>query len=59
VEGAAMGNAIIQGIAMGKIKDIQAGRTLVRNSCQVKKYKPGGAISGIPDRYSLYIKLKK
>jgi rhamnulokinase len=58
VEGAAMGNIIIQGIAMGRIKDLQEGRKLVKNSCQVKKYIPGGDISGILDRYSLYLKLK-
>ena len=58
VEGAAMGNIIIQGIAMGRIKDLQAGRKLVKSSCQVKKYIPGGDISGILDRYSLYLKLK-
>jgi rhamnulokinase len=58
VEGAAMGNIIIQGIAMGRIKDLQAGRKLVKSSCQVKKYKPGGDTSGILDRYSLYLKLK-
>jgi len=58
VEGATMGNIIIQGIAMGRIKDLQAGRKVVKNSCQVKKYNPGGAIPGILDRYSLYLKLK-
>lgn len=58
VEGAAMGNVIIQGIAMGRIKDLQAGRKLVKSSCQVKKYNPGGDISGILDRYSLYLRLK-
>jgi rhamnulokinase len=58
VEGAAMGNIIIQGIAMGRIKDLQEGRKLVKNSCQVKKYIPGRDTSGILDRYSLYLKLK-
>ncbi|RLD69762.1 MAG: rhamnulokinase [Bacteroidetes bacterium] len=58
VEGAAMGNIIIQGIAMGRIKDLQAGRKLVKSFCQVKEYIPGGDISGILDRYSLYLKLK-
>ena len=58
VEGAAMGNVLIQGIAMGKIADLQAGRALVKKSCQVKRYRPGGAVSGAKDRYSLYLKLK-
>ena len=58
VEGAAMGNVLIQGIAMGKIENLQAGRDLVKRSCQVKRYQPGGVISGAKDRYSLYLKLK-
>jgi len=58
VEGAAMGNVLIQGIAMGKIEDLQAGRDLVKRSCQLKRYQPGGVISGAKDRYSLYLKLK-
>jgi hypothetical protein len=58
VEGAAMGNVIIQGIAMGKIANLQAGRKLVKESCKVKRYKPGGVVSGAKDRYSLYLKLK-
>jgi rhamnulokinase len=58
VEGAAMGNVLIQGIAMGKIEDLQAGRDLVKRSCQVKRYQPGGVISGAKERYSLYLKLK-
>ena len=58
VEGATMGNVIIQGIAMGKIANLQAGRELVKRSCQVKRYQPGGVVSGAKDRYSLYLKLK-
>jgi rhamnulokinase len=58
VEGATMGNIIIQGIAMGKIANLQAGRELVKRSCQVKRYQPGGVVSGAKDRYSLYLKLK-
>jgi len=58
VEGAALGNIIIQGIAMGKIKDLQAGREVLKHSCKVKRYRPGRLISGAIDRYSLYLKLK-
>jgi len=59
VEGAAMGNAIIQGIAMGKIRNLQKGRDLVKKSCKVKKYQAGTAIPRTEERYSLYLKLKK
>lgn len=58
VEGAAMGNILIQGIAMGKIKDLQEGRTLVRQSCQVKKYTPGKLTASLQDRYSKYLAIK-
>jgi rhamnulokinase len=58
VEGAAMGNVIIQGIAMGKLANLQAGRELVKKSCKLKRYQSGGVVSGAKDRYSLYLKLK-
>ena len=58
VEGAAMGNVMIQGMAMGKIANLQAGRELVKESCEVKRYQPEGVVSGAKDRYSLYLKLK-
>ncbi len=58
VEGAAMGNVIIQGIALGKLANLQAGRELVKKSCKLKRYQQGGVVSGAKDRYSLYLKLK-
>lgn len=58
VEGAAMGNVIIQGIAMGKIKDLQEGRDLVKKSCELKKYQPGAKLPRAEQRYSLYLSLK-
>jgi len=58
VEGAAMGNVIIQGIAMGKIKDLQAGRDLVKRSFRVNRYQPGVKLTLAEERYSLYLKLK-
>ncbi len=58
VEGAAMGNILIQGIAMGKIKDLQEGRTIVRRSCQVKKYTPGKLTDSLEVRYSKYLAIK-
>jgi rhamnulokinase len=59
VEGASMGNIMIQGIAMGKIRNLQEGRTLVRQSCRVKKYTPGSVTESLEERYSLYLTLKK
>lgn len=58
VEGAAMGNVIIQGIAMDKIENLQAGRDLVKRSCQLKKYQPEKTLPGVEERYSLYLKFK-
>lgn len=58
VEGAAMGNAIMQGIAMGKIKDLQEGRDLVKQSCDLKRYLPGAKLPLAEQRYSLYLSLK-
>jgi rhamnulokinase len=40
VEATAIGNLIIQGIALGKIKDIHQGREIVRNSFEMKEYVP-------------------
>jgi len=58
VEGAAMGNILIQGIAMGKINDLQEGRTMVRQSCQVKVYTPDMLSASLEDRYSKYLAIK-
>ncbi|MCK4991135.1 MAG: hypothetical protein KAS29_11640, partial [Bacteroidales bacterium] len=58
VEGASMGNIMIQGIAMGRITDLQEGRKLVKQSCRVKKYTPGSVTQGLEERYSLYLTLK-
>ena len=59
VEGAAMGNVIIQGIAMGKIRNLQAGRVLVRRSCRVKNYRPAGIPDRVQERYRKYLTLKR
>jgi len=58
VEGAAMGNVLIQGIAMKKIENLQAGRELVRRSCRVKRYQPEAPLAVTEDRYRTYLKLK-
>ncbi|MDF1575403.1 MAG: FGGY family carbohydrate kinase [Bacteroidales bacterium] len=58
VEGAAMGNLIIQGIAMGKLGDLQEGRDLVKKSCRLKRYRPGAILPRAEQRYNLYLSLK-
>ena len=58
VEGASMGNILIQGIAMGKIRNLEEGRQVVRKSCPVKKYKPGSITESLEKRYRKYITLK-
>ncbi len=58
VEGASMGNIMIQGIAMGKISNLQEGRKLVKQSCQVKTYTPGSITVNLETRYRKYLTLK-
>jgi rhamnulokinase len=58
VEGASMGNLLIQALAMGKIGNLQEGRQVVRKSCQVKKYKPGSLTESLENRYRKYLTLK-
>jgi len=58
VEGAAMGNILIQGIAMGKVDNIQAGRDLVRRSCRVKRYRAEVPLAAAEARYRLYLDIK-
>lgn len=40
VEATSIGNVIVQGIAMGAIKDLSHGRQIVRNSFDITEYKP-------------------
>lgn len=39
-EGSAMGNALLQAIALGEIKDVMQGREIVRRSIQPRVYEP-------------------
>lgn len=58
VEGASMGNVLIQAIAMGVIGDLKTGRELVKRSCPVNEYR-GGALSAILEqRYRTYLTIK-
>lgn len=59
VEGATLGNIIIQAIAMGKIPNLGEGRKLVRQCCPVKSYLPGEGSSRTAERYETFLKLKQ
>lgn len=43
VEATSIGNVIVQGIAMGAIKDLNEGRKIVRNSFDITEYTPENA----------------
>jgi len=58
VEGASMGNILVQGMAMGKIRNLEEGRQVVRQSCQVKKYKSGSLTDSLENRYRKYLTFK-
>lgn len=58
VEGASIGNIVIQAIAMGKIPNLTQGRKLVKQSCQVKTYTPGSITVNLETRYRKYLTLK-
>lgn len=58
VEGATMGNIMIQGIAMGRISDLKEGRALVKQSCRVKNYYPGSVSESLEERYKKYLTIK-
>ena len=40
VEATSIGNIVVQGIAMGAIKDLNEGRKIVRNSFDIAEYQP-------------------
>jgi rhamnulokinase len=56
VEGAGIGNIMVQGIAAGVIKDLTDGRRMVKNSFDIKEYKP--QYRGVETLYSKYRSLK-
>ncbi|NBC84136.1 MAG: hypothetical protein GVY19_12280 [Bacteroidetes bacterium] len=59
VESAALGNIMVQGIAMKKIKHIQEGRKLLARSCEVKRYRADQEQSVITKMYNQFIQLKE
>ena len=56
VEATAMGNILMQALALGQISSLAEGREWVRNSCEVKTYEPGPAAPW-DDAYGRYLAL--
>ena len=59
VEGATLGNIIIQAMAMGWINNLQEGQELVKQSCQLKTYHPEEETDSAKERYLEFLNLKK
>jgi rhamnulokinase len=59
VEGATLGNILIQAIAMGKIENIQEGRKLVSQCCPLKTYTPRKESNLISVRYEKFLGIKQ
>jgi len=58
IEGAAIGNILVQAIAMNKVKDISEGRKIVSNSFPVNSYFPEMDKSEVEQLYNEFEKLK-
>ena len=59
VEGATYGNIMVQAIAMGKLKDINEGRKIIRRSIKSKVYHPGELTQRAEKRYLKYLEIKQ
>ncbi len=59
VEGATLGNILIQAIAMGRIENLAKGRELVKHSCLLKTYHPEMPPVSAKERYEIFLKLKE
>jgi len=58
VEGATLGNILIQAMAMGKIQDLAQGRALVRQSYALKSYYPQDELNRTANGYKRFLSLK-
>jgi rhamnulokinase len=58
VEATAIGNILIQAIAMGEISSLAEGRTIVKDSFDVETYEPINTAAW-DEAYARYLKLKK
>jgi len=59
VEGATLGNILIQALAMGKIKNLQQGRELVKESFPLKFYHPEKLTDSAKKRFKVFLELKR
>ncbi len=59
VEGATLGNILIQALAMGKISNLQQGRELVKESIPLKSYHPEKLTESAMKRYNVFLDLKR
>lgn len=57
-EATAMGNVLVQAITMGKIKSLEEGREIVKNSCGVVKFEPKDR-AGWERQYARFVALKE
>ena len=57
VEATALGNALMQALALGDIASLAEAREVVRNSVEVTTFEPSGDRSGWDDLYSRFLKL--
>jgi hypothetical protein len=58
VEGATLGNIVVQGLAMGRIHSLREGREMISRSCPVREYLPQGDKDMVPPGYKLFLNLK-
>ena len=59
VEGATLGNIMIQALALGKIDSISEGRKLVKECCPGKSYTPQSESNKNSVRYEKFLSLKQ
>ena len=59
VEGATLGNIIIQALALGKIESLHEGRKLVKECCPLKTYEPLTESGRTNERYERFLTLKQ
>lgn len=59
VEGATLGNILIQALAMGKIESLEEGRELVKKSSSLKIYNPEKETGTSEERYRHFLTLKE
>jgi rhamnulokinase len=59
VEGAALGNILVQAVALGKVGGQAAGRRLIGESFPVRCYRPHRLTEAVSRRYELFIRMKE